>query len=279
MISIKQGSLKKATGFTLLELVTVIVLLSVISVGVSSFISIATQSFVNTSERDELIASARFAVERINRELRDALPNSARTLSFASGENCLEFVPIAATSTYLNADFTKEVSQLDAIQFLNAQRNEYTCTDTCGDSVVIYPLSSSDIYVNPMQTQGQLFAIENVTKPTANVWQFNLANTVNVDYASPTERLYIVNQPVRYCVDDNNLYRETGYSLSTALADSVYPNDSEVLMAENVNVNFLVNDATLTRNSVVQMTLTFSRASDSSEQVVFNHEVHISNTP
>jgi hypothetical protein len=50
-------------------------------------------------------------------------------------------------------------------------------------------------------------------------------------------------------------------------------------MAEYVVADFIVNDATLTRNSVVQVNLTFTRPSDDGESVTFNHEIHIRNTP
>ncbi|MDG1750525.1 MAG: type II secretion system protein, partial [Thalassotalea sp.] len=66
--------LVKHKGFTLIELVTVIVILGVLAVGISSFLQFGTRIFSETSARDELISSARFSVERINREVRHALP-------------------------------------------------------------------------------------------------------------------------------------------------------------------------------------------------------------
>ena len=278
--------IKNSGGFTLLELIIVIVLLGGLSVGISSFIGIATQSFVNTAERDEIIASARFSVERLNREVRNALPNSARVLNFPSGETCLEFVPIMGASIYKNLDVSRSFDQITTVAFVDDEEQPYTCNSSCGDSVVIYPLGylgyidNSDVYVDPEQSAGQLFAIESIDKPAGDFWQINLENTVTLGRASPNDRLYVVNQPVRYCEDNNTLNRVSNYNLSDQLTSSVYPtNSTAVAMAENVDANFAISEATLTRNSVVQMRLTFFRANDTAEEIVFDHEVHIANTP
>ena len=276
---------KNQKGFTLIELVTVIILLGVMSVGIASFFSIATQTYVNASERDELIASARFSVERLNREIREALPNSARVLSFANNIDCIEFVPIVASSTYLSLATLQASDKIDVIRFLGSPyntNNDYNCTNTCGDHVSVYPLYNNDVYVNPNQSNGQLFAIKNVDKtgPDSDLWQINLTNNVTFNTLSPTDRLYIINQPQRYCEDNGNLMHVSRYNLSDQLANSAYPaNSISTLMAENVDVTFNVAAATLTRNSVVQVSMVFTRGSDVDERIVFNHEIHISNTP
>lgn len=283
LTALNKPSKKRANvGFTLIELITVLILISVMAIGITSFISLVSQSFVNVSERDELIASARFSVERLTREVRQALPNSARVLTFTNGSNtidCLEFVPIVATTRYLNLDTLNATNSLNVIAFLDADNQAYRCTN-CGDSAVVYPLTNADVYVNPSQTSGQLFAIANVSSVSGDVWQLSFNNNVQFNHTSPTERLYVVTAPVRYCLDNKTLNRISGYNLSNNLTASAYPSGStSVLMAEQVEASFKVSDATLTRNGVVAMTFTFHRASDSSEQVVFNHEIHIANSP
>ena len=90
-----------AKGFTLIELVTVIVLLGIMATGIGGFITLSTQTFVNVSERDELLASARFAIERLNREVSNAVPNSIRIATdIDSNRQCLEFMPIQASTSY-----------------------------------------------------------------------------------------------------------------------------------------------------------------------------------
>lgn len=274
----------KQQGFTLIEMITVIVLLGVISVGIASFFNFSAQTFVNTSERDQLISSARFSVERLNREIRSALPNSARVLNI-SGTSCLEFVPIVATSTYLDLSNVNPIDEIEVIKFNEIREQSqqaYDCV-SCNDKLVIYPLSNDDVYAEPDQTPGQLFTLLSVDKVSSgddDIWLLKLANTVTIEQLSPTDRFYIVNHPVRYCEVDNELFRITDYNLSGNLTSDVKPaNSTKVLMAENITAEFIVNNATLHRNSVVQVNLTFTRPSDSGESVSFNHEIHISNTP
>ena len=63
----------KQQGFTLIELVTTIVILGVLAVGASSFLRFGSQIFIDAIDRDEIISSARFSLVRLNRELRQYL--------------------------------------------------------------------------------------------------------------------------------------------------------------------------------------------------------------
>ena len=65
-------------GFTLVELVMVILLLGVMATFSSQFIGIGTQIYGDASRREQLMSDARFAMERLNREVRDAVPGSVR---------------------------------------------------------------------------------------------------------------------------------------------------------------------------------------------------------
>ena len=94
-------------GFTLVELVMVILLLGVMATFTSQFIGIGTQIYGDASRREQLMSDARFALERLNRELRDAVPGSVR-IEDAAGNPldqgaCLRFWPIATASRYLGS--------------------------------------------------------------------------------------------------------------------------------------------------------------------------------
>ncbi|MEC9260142.1 MAG: prepilin-type N-terminal cleavage/methylation domain-containing protein, partial [Pseudomonadota bacterium] len=65
-------------GFTLIELVTVIVILGVASAGIASFVRGSMQTYIDVSTREQLLSESRFAIERLKRELRNAVPNSVR---------------------------------------------------------------------------------------------------------------------------------------------------------------------------------------------------------
>ncbi len=73
-----RSMLSHKRGFTLVELVIVLVVLAIVSVGITGFIRSSTQIFIDASERERLLREGSFAVERINREISTALPNSVR---------------------------------------------------------------------------------------------------------------------------------------------------------------------------------------------------------
>lgn len=79
------GSRLQARGFTLIELVMVILLLGVMVTFSSQFIGIGTQIYGDASSREQLMSDARFAMERLNRELRDAVPGSVRVEDAGGG--------------------------------------------------------------------------------------------------------------------------------------------------------------------------------------------------
>jgi len=283
----QSSSTKLSKGFTLLELIIVIILLGVMAVGISGFITLATQTYLNVSERDKLLSSARFAVERLNREVRDAVPNSVRVKQgvFSGFDiQCIEFVPTVASTTYTDIPISPEIATDDitVIPFVGDDGSDYQCDVNCLDSVVIYPLNSDDIFQNQFDGVGKVFGLKTVTQTTASEWTLTLDRSLGVvfDDESPTKRLFVMKAPVSYCVASNRLFRYDNYGYSpTQLLPPIAPSQ---LMAENiVNMDlnesaFTVLSATLQRNAMVEMSLHFSR---DDEDLVFNNDIHILNIP
>jgi len=269
-------------GFTLIELVLVIVLLGVISVGISGFIGLSTQTYMNVSERDELINNARFVIERLNRELRNAVPNSVR-VSDLSGIQCMDFVPISTSTIYTNIPVAPETAsnQVTVIPFKAEDGvSDYSCS-SCLDLVIVYPNDTASIYDNHNDTTGRVFNLSDFSPPTTlnDEWTLSIANgAVLFDRDSPTQRLYIANEQVSYCVFANKIYR---YRNNIGGSQTLPPRARPVLMAEyladidNTDLPFTVLPATLQRNAVVQIKLHFLR---NNEDIVFENEIHIKNT-
>ncbi|MBU3824818.1 MAG: type II secretion system GspH family protein [Candidatus Oceanisphaera merdipullorum] len=98
----------KSRGFTLIELVIVMVLIGISSVISMRFISDMAHSQVSTAERSQALAGARFAMERIKRELSQAYSPSV----YVSGSNnsCVSFVPVLASGRYRDRVTDKSAS-------------------------------------------------------------------------------------------------------------------------------------------------------------------------
>ena len=88
---------RRNRGFTLVELVIVIVLMSIVSLAGVEIIRQSSEIYLKQNNRQGLSGSARLAVERLSREFRNALPGSVRV----SGD-CLEYLPIRVAGTYFS---------------------------------------------------------------------------------------------------------------------------------------------------------------------------------
>lgn len=274
----------KNNGFTLMELIIVIIILGVMSVGIGGFITLSTQTYVNVTERDELTSSARFAIERLNREIRNAVPNSIRVAvdnSTNPTKQCLEFVPIVASTVYTKLAVIPDapVNNLTVIPFLTLKNANYVC-NSCGDRVIVYPLSPEDVYQNHNDNISKVFTIASYLDPVINL----TAGNVNFAEYSPTSRAFIFNEPVSYCVEHGVLNRYSSYNFNQNQElppNSNILNGNYSLMAQNVffnknNLPFTVLPASLQRNAVVQIKLNFTR---DTETVIFDHAIHINNIP
>ena len=85
----------RQSGFTLLELVLVMVLLGALAAFSSAFLGQGAKVYVDAVARDRLMSEVRFGLERLNRELRDAVPGS---VTLSSNGSCVQFWPIKAAA-------------------------------------------------------------------------------------------------------------------------------------------------------------------------------------
>ena len=117
------AGVQKCKGFTLIEMVTVIVLLGIIAGILTPFISSAMQAYVASKARANLVAKGRLAMERIIREVRLAVPNS---LSVVDGGNGIEFARSRAGGRYVEQfdDFGSEFSRNNYRFRTNANRQQ-----------------------------------------------------------------------------------------------------------------------------------------------------------
>lgn len=282
----ERTSPQKSHGFTLIELITVIIVLGVVSVGVSGFIRTGMEIYNDTTERDQLLGDSRFLMERLTRELRLAIPNSVRVSANNSQTiQCIEFVPSEWVSYYTNLSVLPDTSNTaNIVEFAN-NSNGFVLTP--GDFAVVYPTNNQDVYD---LSQGKRKVISSCSDNGVDT-NCNTADdpggiaqlTVSSAFAdhSPASRLYFARKTVSYCANESNrsIYRNEG---NITLNPTIF--NSGILMAENINNDFgntneaifRVYDATLTQNSLVHILLAFER---NEEIINYSSEVHVPNVP
>jgi MSHA biogenesis protein MshO len=243
-------SFNKISGFTLIELISVIVILGVLAVGISSFLKFGTQIYAETTARDQIISSARFSVERLNREIRQALPNSLKTYVNSSGFACLQFTPIIASSTYIDLPVLPELSRA-TLQIIPFNDNNFDQST----KAIVYPLGLDDL-ADASDKNHVFISLDKSTVP----WLLTFGSLIRFESDSPSKRIYFISDNIDYCLAGTTLTR------------------NNILMAQNIenSTSFQVASASLHRNALVQIHLRFEK---NFEQVTFNNEVQVLNVP
>ncbi|BAJ00270.1 PilW family protein [Shewanella violacea] len=266
----------KSSGFTLVEMVTVIIILGVMMLGVSSFVIIGTRIFVDSTSVDQVLSQSRFVIERMTREIRNAVPNSLRVTENPVSFQCIEFVPIQASASYLDLPISPGVASETGIVMTPSQGINLE------HRMLVYPLQISHIYsATPTASEGRLFDIDEYDDTTNTV---TFDHAVRFSEASPRSRFFMVDQAVSYCFFANgNIRRYTGYDMFND--DQPTPTDmggdaSSALMAENVVIDgswpILYTPGTLINNAVVQLTPQFEV---NEQEFQYQHQVQVVNVP
>ncbi|MCS6160231.1 PilW family protein [Shewanella baltica] len=268
-------------GFTLVEMVTVILILGILVVGVSSFIIFGTRIFVESSSVDQVLSQSRFAVERMTRELRSALPNSVRVNTDSLTYQCIEFVPIETSTTYLTMPIIPAAAASTGIVILDNTASAIRVNQFAW----VYPLVDADVYSSARQKRAQVKTIA----ISGNQVTLTFTAPTRFAEASPRQRIYFGSSPVSYCFEkgasgnDLQIVRYAGYNFNT-----VQPNPANmgtgVLMAQSVanrldnsnDLPLILTPSSLVNNAMVHLQPRFNV---NGETFQYRHQVQVINVP
>ncbi|CAH8227638.1 PilW family protein [Vibrio aestuarianus] len=254
-------------GFTLIEMVISIILLSVVGLFLGSVISQGMGIYVDTTAREALIQQGRFITERLSRELREAVPNSVLVEN-----DCIEFLPITNSAIYNTLPSPQAASSAIRILPINKSVSK-------GERLVVYPTNAALLRQAPSVNE-QVAEVDADVEFTdvnrATMVDVSLTQATGFSIQSPAKRLYFYHAPVAFCYQNQRIYRYANYPLNrTALTPSQL--GSGVLVAENLSqASFQVTQPELQRNGLIKIELTFS---DRGEEIKFDHDALIYNTP
>ncbi|MFA7835169.1 PilW family protein [Aeromonas dhakensis] len=276
--------MRTAGGFTLIELVMVILLLGIMATFASQFIGIGSQIYGDASSREQLMSDARFAMERLNREVRNALPGSERieTLdgSWSDSGPCLRFWPISTSSRYiaLNRNVSGSTTTLELVMATPASAVDPLSPDpsavAVGDLLAVFPLPDAN---QPSLSNGCEYGrcvarVTEVLAPVSGAQTLRYAATESLAGLSPGSRVYFAREQVRYCVQAGSMYRA-----SMALNGTSAAMPLGILMADALRAGSFYREATaFNSEGEFGVRLVFERKG---EAVTFNHKLGVFNVP
>ncbi|MES2824426.1 MAG: prepilin-type N-terminal cleavage/methylation domain-containing protein [Pseudomonadota bacterium] len=253
-----------AQGFTLIEVITVIVILSIVAVLGSKFVVDSTRAYQSTQTRSRLVNTGRQAVERMSRQLRVVLPYSVRITNVAVGTACVEFMPIVSGGNYINAvaDSANGVNPLSATIGVSP----HTIDFGAAQYVSIGAMSSAELYETP--TSRATLSSRNANTITLSAPKTWLRNSIS-------QRFYLLDFPQAFCIVANQLrfYANQDATIANVNIGSAYS-----ILADNVAATstFSTTAGSENRNVNVLFNIIFT---NNGESVAFNQSVMIRNVP
>ena len=228
--------LRRSAGISTIEMVTVIAVTGILSVGLAGILRHPMQGYAAVSRRAELVDLADLALFRMSRDLRMALPNGVRV---NEGKNAIELLHVVAGARYRAEPGSNGAGSpgvrihTDAADFLSfggdARWNllgrvsglefSYGTPLPVGTRVAIYP-TGSEVWSAAATNASPSIITASTNRITVlddgDEDQIALASAHRFAYASPRARLYLVDSPVSYLCDDaaQTLWRIDRYSIT-----------------------------------------------------------------
>lgn len=249
-----------SSGFTLVELITVIVILSILATIGTGFVVRTTEAYQRTQSRALLVNTARQALERFTRQLRIALPASVR---LTNGGNCVEFMPIAAGGYYFGPvpDTSNQAPETATIPASPVPSPADFGTPRF---VVIGAMSSAEIYGTGAVSRAG-YAGGSINLSATKRWRRNSLN----------KRYYLLDNPQAFCLVGNQLRFYEGLNVNDG---DVNLSNAFDIIAQNVTATapFSISAGNNNRNTAVDASLSFSSGGES---ITHTQRVLIRNVP
>ncbi len=284
----------RQAGFSLIELIVVVVLLGVLASGAGMLIANPIEAYQAQVRRQQLVDQGEMALRRIARDVRRALPNSIRTTSVGAG-SALEMVNTVDGARYRDefggtyigdADYVLDFASADTVfNLLGPLRNATAIS--ANNRVVIYN-TSINIYTEAVDVDNQgIITPAGITVGVANLGalltredQITLSAPFLFTQQSPGQRLFFVDSSISYICDptNNQILRYAGYGFRgtqpTASVD--FGVGSGKVVSALSGCSFSYSTGSAQRGGILTVEITIS---DSGETVSLLHQIHVVNVP
>ncbi len=260
----------RTSGFTLVELVVVIVIVGILVAVGGQLIVAPVTGYMDLTRRARLVDQADLALRRMQRDIRCALPNSIR---IAGSGTALEFINTTDGGRYRR--YLDSSGSGDTLDFSTADLSfdvlgSLTRVPGNGQYAVVYNIS-------PTGMTGNAYGGDNRTSigSDSTLTNIDIDPAFNFPLQSPYQRFFIVDQAISYVCQSGQLVRYDGYGIDST--QSTAPGGNVSLVSRNVtSCSFTYDPGTSQRAGLVTFKLTLSEAGES---VSLIQQVHVVNTP
>ena len=285
----------RGRGFTLVELVMVIVITGILAATLTVFLKPAIDGYVDTRRRAEMTDIADTALRRMAQDIRSAVPNSVRVF----GKQCFELLPTSNGGRFRLAPDTKwdaanpaKVSKAVDTSVPTASFDVLSpllATLNAGDWVVIDNQNTADAYVGTNRAPLKVGSIPDASLGAARI-DFDVAQQFPVGYDGG--RFVVVpnngGKPAVVYVCDGAGVDSQGYGTGTLYRvpraftpalDSCPATTGGAVLATNVSSCTFIynaNQGATQQSGFVWMQLVLRQAS---EDVALAFGAHVDNVP
>jgi len=267
-------------GFTLVELVVVIVVFGIIAYLGAVLIGNFVGGYVGASRRQELASAGRLAVERMTREIHRALPNSVRVSGAGSQ---VTFLRVAVGGRYQAVG-----APASRLQTYPGNPGDETFVayglsglDAASHQLTVYPLDADALYADLGATvSGPRARIQDAGGAVGNgARSIRLASGDDFARQSPQRRIQAVDGVVSFCyvASRDGLYM--ALNPPGAVPDTSCDQSDHLLIRPVSRVRFRYREGTQARAGLVRFYLQVRDPGNPGESVDFQQEVHVRNVP
>ena len=234
-------------GFSLIELIVVLVVSAVVAVFMVFFLSTPLEAYFSQARRGDLIDSGDRIVRALAPDVRSALPDSVRQSS-GGGVWAIELLATASVARYYGATDKNNLPMaqeaIEELETAQADTDFYTLTQfltAAGNALAVNSQGLPGAYaLTGIMTPSppQFVITPNAATAEDAVTIGGGGYTFNSD--SPTRSAFLVSGPVSYLCDTNahTLERYSGYAIASAQSTSdaqlVGAGATRSLIAQNV---------------------------------------------
>jgi MSHA biogenesis protein MshO len=284
-----QTRLKQA-GFSLFELIIVIVLLGIMATGAGMLITSPIDAYTDQVRRQLLVDQAEMALRQIARDVRRALPNSIRTTPVGAGW-ALEMVNTVDGARYRDEIGGVFTAGTDILDFTGADTEfnflgqlNFTAPVVLGATqrLVIYNTAPTNIYSDAFlgSNPGIITPAGTSLSLSINGIEHHLimAPPFQFSQQSPGQRAFIVDGPISYICNPASgritRYVNYAYTVAQPTPPAGAAEGPVVTQLSGCSINYTAGTAQ--RGGIITLQISLS---DSGESITLLHQVHVDNVP